>query len=149
MKKFWKIVGSIVYIPFIITIFPIILVLVIIDNIKAVKPRKELKVLEHEGFVFRQARKPYRREWVKGKVSIIILGDHDYKISFNYDNPNPIYTNLFESEIGTFEDRERLKSIIVAYENAHPRDQMEGYHSMHISNIEFIRKNMKQIIKLS
>lgn len=145
MKKFLNILKNIWFIPILIILSPIIIVFIIVDSIKAFKPRKELKFLEEKGFKFSKQRKPYALKWFLGKVCIIIE-KNKYKISFDYNTSSPNYILLCESGLGTEEEREKLKGIMVSYENAHPRDKMEGYPDVNTPHVLFIKENLPQIM---
>lgn len=144
MKKFLKILKNIWFIPVLIVLSPIIIVFVIVDRIKAFKPRKELKFLEEEGFKFSKQRKPYVLKWSFGNICIMIE-DNKYKISFNYNTSLPDYVLMCDSRLGTEEERQKLRGVMLSYENAHPRDKMDGYPDINKPHVQFIKDNLYQI----
>lgn len=143
-----KVIGYIFCIPFFIIISPVIIVLVIIETIKGFKPRKAFKFLEDEGFIFFKKRKPYSLYWRRNNICILHQWD-SYQISFDYDSPSPTFLNIYDSEIGSIEERERLNGVIFSFQNAHPRDKMEGYPDIHTPHVEFIKKHIQQIILIN
>lgn len=144
MKRFRNILKNIWAVPVVIILLPIIIVFVIIDAITAFKPRKELKFLESDGFKFSKQRKPYALKWALGNVCIV-LEKGIYKICFDYGSPTPNYVAMCQSSLGTEEERNKLKGVMLAYENAHPRDKMEGYPDVNTMHVEFIKNNLSQI----
>lgn len=129
-----------------IILAPIIISFAIFSLISGFKPRKELKFLESAGFVFKRERRPYALKWVKKNVCIS-LQQNTYKICFNYSDTNPIYVNLFESDIGTLEEKQSLNGSIVSYQSAHLRDKMDNYPDIHTPHVEFIKRNIKEILE--
>lgn len=144
MKRFLNILKNIWVLPIVIILFPIIIVFVIINIIKAFRPRKELKFLENEGFKFLKQRKPYALKWVLDNICIMIK-NNKYSISLDYNSLTPNYVEMCESNFGTEGERKKLKDIMLSYENAHPRDKMEGYPDVNTLHIQFIKNNLSQI----
>lgn len=105
-----------------ILLFPILLILAIIEVISRTPTKKMFKKLIDKGFSYAYKDKKYILQ--KDQIVINIFGGlTEYYISF--DN-GKTFVKVEESDLGTSYDRERLKNKLNEYLSSHPVDIQRG-----------------------
>ena len=102
-----------------IILSPLLLIFLII-SIDMPSVKKSFKFLIKEGYVYRKD-KTYKY-YVKGDITFRLIEDQTYMVKIGNDD----YENIYDINIGSVIERERLKSILIEYQNAHPVDKQRG-----------------------
>lgn len=108
-------------IPFIIITLPMIIVFTLIDS-KRYNVKKRFRFLMNYGYAFKKE-KANEFNFVKSPIIIKIKQDVEYKIS--YDN-GISFVNIYDTEIGTLEERNKLREVMIEYQETHPVDKQRG-----------------------
>ncbi len=109
--------------PIIIIMFPFIVIHTLID-LKRYNIKKRFHFLIDEGFIIKKE-KVFNNVYyfIRKPIFIKINQDVEYKIS--YDNGKN-YINIYDSEIGTLEERKKLLEVIIEYQGSHTVDRQRG-----------------------
>lgn len=121
-SKFGKIVFWTGMILFMIIFFPLTISIFILATQRC-NMKKRFKCLTNKGYSCRKEKGKNIYYFTKDNAVIRIIQDSEYKIS--YDGGKN-YIDIVESELGTMEEREKLKEVMTEYENAHPVDKQRG-----------------------
>ncbi len=124
LKKLNNVLTMIFFtIPFTIIMLPIIVITTIIDS-KRYNIKRRFRFLEKFGYTLKKDR-VFKNEYYfeKSPILLKIKQDCEYKISFD----NGInFVNIYDTEIGTLEERTKLRYVMTAYQDAHPVDKQRG-----------------------
>lgn len=119
-NKLKNIFTYILLIPFFILVFPLIIVLTLIES-KKYNIKKRFRFLINRGYIIKKDKNVYY--FIKDPIIIKIKQDVQYKIS--YDNGKK-FLNIYDTEIGTLEERYKLREVIIEYQGSHPVDKQRG-----------------------
>ncbi len=128
VMKIWKKLNNVLTmifftIPFTIIMLPIIVIFTIIDS-KRYNIKRRFRFLEKFGYTLKKE-KACKHEYYFEKSPIIIKIKQDCEYKISYDN-GINFVNIYDTEIGTLEERSKLRDVMTAYQDAHPVDKQRG-----------------------
>ncbi len=136
-----KILEYIVKLPIIILLIPLIILIFIFSLFTSISSSIFLvsRALRKKGFKYKSKTRPWIVFLTKNNI-VIKFSYESYQISFDTGES---YINIFDSDLGTIEERNILKDKVIEYIDANPLDKQRGDVVDPINDcIKFLNKHL-------
>ncbi len=110
-------------IPFTILMLPIIVLFTLIDS-KKYNVKKRFRFLINKGYIVKKDKVFSNVYSFINNPIIIKVNQNNYYI-ISYDN-GMSFVNIYDTEIGSLEERNKLREVMIEYQEAHPVDKQRG-----------------------